>query len=183
MGYYEKNKEYGANCKRYISKNHEYAKGNDFENNCNCREPEEGKVRRYEKEFDVKGNNYCVENKNYYDNYYNRYNNYYVTDYDYVNNYYADYNVYHYKRELIDENSQYLGCKDIYANEANANNNGANYNGFENGGHHRPNGNNGGSRPNYGFENEECRPNHGGCRPEYEDKYECQCECNKKHYR
>lgn len=84
---------------------------------CNSSHPNtKGQVKHYENSATINGQEYVVENKNYYDNYYTKYNHYYVKDINYVTDHYSDYNVYHYNTETVYNGSVCEGSTDIVEN-------------------------------------------------------------------
>jgi hypothetical protein len=93
MGYYNES-----------DKKYNYKKHDKYEKcPCDCKKHHDdcckkikGEVNHYEDYKYIDGEDYCIENKNYYDNYYKKCNHYYITDYDYITDHYYEYDVYHY---------------------------------------------------------------------------------------
>lgn len=78
---------------------------------CGC---PQGQTRRYTTNNNVNGRTCNINNRYYYDNYYNRYNRYCVNDVNYVKRYVRDINVWYYTTRTIDCGTQYLGTTNIH---------------------------------------------------------------------
>lgn len=76
-----------------------------------------GDSRVYNNSQDINGQDYVVENRNYYNNYYTRYNNYYVNNIDINKDFVKDVNVYHYSSETVYEGCEYLGSSTVVQND------------------------------------------------------------------
>lgn len=67
-----------------------------------------GQTRRYVTNTNVNGRTCNINNRYYYDNYFNRYNRYFANDVNYVRRYIRDINVWHHKTRTVDCGTQYL---------------------------------------------------------------------------
>ena len=74
-----------------------------------------GQVNYYQSNGTVAGQDYTVQNSNYYDNYYTKQNNYYVNDVNYVTDHYQDYNVYHFNTQTVYNGTVYEGATNVVA--------------------------------------------------------------------
>ena len=73
-----------------------------------------GQVNNYENHYVIAGQEYGVQNENYYDNYHHRYNHYYITDVNYVADHYMDHNVYHHNTNNVYNGEDYLGAENVF---------------------------------------------------------------------
>lgn len=73
----------------------------------------QGQTRRYTSNTNVNGRTCNINNRYYYDNYYNRYNRYYVNDVNYVKRFVRDINVWYYSTRTVDCGTQYLGATNV----------------------------------------------------------------------
>lgn len=91
----------------------EHSGDKDFDGCCKGPKPPKGQTKVYKKNEDIKGKDYCVENKNYYNNYYTRYNHYYVNNTNIYKDYVKDCNVYHFSTETIYDGCEYQGSSTV----------------------------------------------------------------------
>lgn len=111
-----------------------------------------GQTRRYVTNTNVNGRTCNINNRYYYDNYFNRYNRYFVNDVNYVKRYVRDINVWHHTTKTVDCGTQYLGPVNVNSGCPCGGRSGCGNNGGNNGGNNW--GNNGGNGCGCEWEND-----------------------------